>query len=377
MKNVPLGEVATIERRGIDPSSLPSETRYLGLEHIERGGRIIGSDTVGHAELASTKFAFTPEHVLYGKLRPNLGKISRPPFSGVCSTDILPIRPGPHLDRDYLAHYLSQPTMIDFAASRTSGANLPRLSPTVLGTFEIPLPPLDKQRRIAGILDRAHDLRVQREEELKRLQEASSAIFDEMFMAYKPDRKLAEGCVQITDGTHQSPEWSSTGVPFIFITNIATGEIDLSTKKFISEETWQQLTKRAPVEVGDVLYSTVGVTYGRPAQVRSEQRFAFQRHIAHIKPKREILDSEFLTQMMASPMVKRQADRVARGAAQPTVNLADIKDFDIILPPIELQREFGRRIECLRSVQRTVGALSERHLELFAALQSRAFSGQL
>ncbi len=149
VKIIELGSVATIERKGVDPTALLPDTLYLGLEHIERGGRIIGRNTVAGAELASTKFQFTPEHVLFGKLRPNLGKICRPEFAGVCSTDILPIRPGKDLDRDYLAHYLSQPSMVNFATSRTSGANLPRLSPAVLEKFPIPLPPLPEQRRTA------------------------------------------------------------------------------------------------------------------------------------------------------------------------------------------------------------------------------------
>lgn len=166
MRIVELASVATIERKGVDPSALPPETMYLGLEHIERGGRIIGHDTVGGAKLASTKLRFTTEHVLFGKLRPNLAKISRPNFAGVCSTDILPIRPGKDLDRDYLAHYLAQRSIVEFAASRTSGANLPRLSPTVLARFPIPLQPLPEQRRIAAVLDHADALRAKRRQVL-------------------------------------------------------------------------------------------------------------------------------------------------------------------------------------------------------------------
>lgn len=279
------------------------------------------------------------------------------------------------LDSKYLWYWLG--FNAQRLAAKGRGATFLQVNRKDIAEMELVLPALEEQRRIAAVLERADELMEQREAELKLLQHASAAIFDEMFSTLKPDRKLSEGCVLITDGTHQSPKWSPVGIPFIFITNIVDGEINLHTKRFISEDTWRQLTKRAPVEVGDVLYSTVGVTYGRPAQVRCEDRFAFQRHIAHIKPRQEVLDSEFLTQMLASPLVKRQADRVARGAAQPTVNLADIKDFDIIIPPIGLQREFGRRINHLRSIQRAVGVLVERHCELFAALQSRAFTGQL
>ncbi len=127
MADEALGEIATIERSGVDPRGLPDDLPYLGLEHIERGGRILGFQTIGEAQLAGAKFSFDEGHVLFGKLRPNLGKVARPAFRGVCSTDILPIRPGVHLDRAYLHHYLAQPQMVAFAASRTSGANLPRL----------------------------------------------------------------------------------------------------------------------------------------------------------------------------------------------------------------------------------------------------------
>lgn len=377
MKTVPLGEVAAIERRGVDPSSLPSDTPYLGLEHIERGGRIVGGDTVGNAELTSTKFTFTPDHVLYGKLRPNLGKVSRPTFSGVCSTDILPLRPGPNLDRGYLAHYLSQPAMVDFAASRTSGANLPRLSPTVLGTFPVPLPPLDEQRRVAAILDRADALCSMRRRAVVHLEELVSSTFHHMFGKLPTCNKLADGCLRITDGTHQSPKWTDSGVPFLFISNITTGEIDFETKKFISVETWKELTRRAPITIGDVLYSTVGVTYGIPAVVRSDQPFAFQRHIAHIKPNTDVLHPDFLAAMLGSPLVKRQADRVARGAAQPTVNLSDIKDFDVVIPPYERQLEFVSRAAAIRASRLTAARALEAQSMLFDALRARAFSGQL
>lgn len=100
--------------------------------------------------------------MLYGKLRPYLSKIARPNFAGVCSTDILPIRPGPSLDRDFLHHYLRLPNMVELANSRAAGANLPRLSPGVLAGFAVPLPPLREQRRIAEVLDRADSLRAQR-----------------------------------------------------------------------------------------------------------------------------------------------------------------------------------------------------------------------
>ena len=176
-----LGQVATIERRGVGPADIPVGTRYLGLENIERGGRITGWQIVGDTAIASTKFRFDTGHVLFGKLRPNLGKIAIPQFAGVCSTDILPIRPGPKLDRGYLCHFLAQPAMVAFAASRATGANLPRLSPTVLANVELPLPPLEEQRRVAAILDQAAWLSTRRRETLDLIGCLERSCFIDLF----------------------------------------------------------------------------------------------------------------------------------------------------------------------------------------------------
>src|ERR1700730_15529746 len=99
---VKLAEIETIERDQINPATLEGGVAYLGLEDIEAGGRIIQARQVERGDLASSKFRFSREHILYGKLRPYLAKISLPDFEGICSTDILPLRPRSTVDRRYL-----------------------------------------------------------------------------------------------------------------------------------------------------------------------------------------------------------------------------------------------------------------------------------
>lgn len=79
-------------------------------------------------------------------------------------------------------------------------------------------------------------------------------------------------CSTITDGTHQPPKFVSDGIPFLFVSNIITNQISYNTEKFISEETYSALIKRTPIEVGDILLSTVG-SYGHPAIVQSTKKF--------------------------------------------------------------------------------------------------------
>ena len=176
-----LASVAVLDRQSIHPSEVDADTPYLGLEHLDRDGGIDCVETVESAGLKSNKFCFSDGHVLFGKLRPYLRKTVRPEFSGVCSTDIIPILPKDGLSRDYLFYFLRTPATVELATSRCSGANLPRLSPKQLAALQIPLPPLDQQKRIARILDAADALRAKRREALAQLDTLLQSTFLDMF----------------------------------------------------------------------------------------------------------------------------------------------------------------------------------------------------
>jgi type I restriction enzyme S subunit len=370
----PLSELVHIDRNAVQPESIADGARYVGLDCIETGGRILRVDEVSAGELASSKFAFDDRHILFGKLRPNLAKVARPDFSGICSTDILPIRPRSDVDRDYLAHYLLSPEVVAWATSHTSGANLPRLSPTVLGTLPVPLPPLPEQRRIASILDVAARIQELDAKAAQARVGVLSSALESVVRSEEPTYvELATLCTRITDGTHQSPTFTSSGVPFLFISNIIGGSVNYETVKFVSQETFEELTRVVRAEPGDILYSAVG-SYGVPARVESDRPVVFQRHIAHIKPDPRKVNSFYLREVMASPVVKQQADRVARGGAQKTVTLGDLSQFKIPLASESAQAH----IEELARISAAVSDLAARRrallAELQAALSSRLFN---
>ncbi len=376
---VALGEVATIERSGVDPSTLPPHTTYLGLEHIERGGRIIGRSSVAEAELASTKFRFSADHVLFGKLRPNLGKISRPDFDGVCSTDILPIRPGRDLDRGYLAHYLSQPSMVDFAASRTSGANLPRLSPTVLAQFPIPLPPLPEQRRIAAILDSADALRGRRRQALAHLNELASAFFMDRFGSNVDLAPLGESLTFVTSGgrgwaRYYAPE----GDRFIQSLDVQMGSISAREPVFV-EAPRNAEARRTRTRIGDVLLTITGSRIGRVATLPAALAGSFvSQHVAILRPDPEVMLPEFLSAVLALPSLGQRLIAGAQyGQTKPGLNFEQIRGFSLPRPPISEQERFVDSLQAV-SNQRIAMNQAERGVdELFASLQARAFDGRL
>lgn len=158
---------------------------------------------------------------------------------------------------------------------------------------------------------------------------------------YKP---LKEVCTLITDGTHNPPKFKDSGIPFILVSNITGNVVTYDTPKYISEDDYNVLMKRTPIEKGDVLLSTVG-SYGHPAIVTEDRPFAFQRHIAQLKPNRELLTSEFLHAAILSSVVQEQIEVLVLGVAQKTLNLSAIKQIQIPVPTIEEQKLFVTFVE--------------------------------
>src|SRR5262249_30726095 len=162
--------------------------------------------------------------------------------------------------------------------------------------------------------------------------------------------------------------------PFIFVSNIRNQTISLQTDKFVSDATYAELTRRNPIEFGDVLYTAVG-SYGNAARVEATDRFIFQRHIAHIKPDRSVLESAFLSYVLEATDLRRQADKTATGLAQKTVTLEQLKGFSIPVPPLDVQRSFAARIAELDKLKSHHRAHLAKLDALFASLQHRAFRG--
>ena len=212
----------------------------------------------------------------------------------------------------------------------------------------IPYPSYTKQKQIVEVLDLVVDIMDKRRKELSALDDLAKSQFMEMFGDIPQCEyvTMQDVCSLITDGTHQPPEFIDNGIPFLLVSNVTSNELSYDTEKFISEETYAQLMKRTPIEVGDVLLSTVG-SYGHPAIVKSDKRFSFQRHIAFLKPKRHILNSIFLHSAILSSDMQEQIEAKVNGVAQKTLNLSEIKTLRLPLPQIERQKAFSAIVQQL------------------------------
>ncbi len=154
---ISLGQIASLEKRRVDPSSLHEETKCIELEHIEQNtGRLVGFDDARN--LASLKAVVEPGYILFGKLRPYLRKYHFAEFSGACSTEIWPIKADASLCHPKWLYYLTQTDAFFSAVSVSSGSKMPRADWGLVSSVEFNLPNLVAQETTVRMLDTAENI---------------------------------------------------------------------------------------------------------------------------------------------------------------------------------------------------------------------------
>lgn len=134
-----LGKVSQNIREQANPAGLDPETPYIGLEHMPR--RSIALMEQGVAEgLASGKFWYRKNDILFGKLRPYFHKVGVATASGVCSTDILVVRPASFRWFGYVAMQFSSDALVSHATRLSNGAKMPRTNWSDLASYRVALP---------------------------------------------------------------------------------------------------------------------------------------------------------------------------------------------------------------------------------------------
>ena len=169
-------------------------------------------------------------------------------------------------------------------------------------------------------------------------------------------KELSEITARITDGTHITPNYTDSGIPFLRVTDITGSN---SSKKFISEEEHKKLIKRCQPQKGDVLYSKNG-TIGVAKVIDWEGDFSIFVSLALIKPRRELVDSRYLECFLNSDTAYAQATSRSKSGTVTNLHLVDIKTIQIPLPPLSEQQKIVAEIEAERKLVSANRELTER-----------------
>lgn len=153
--------------------------------------------------------------------------------------------------------------------------------------------------------------------------------------------KLSECCLSISDGDHLPPPKVDAGIPFITISDIdSSNRLNLNVKQFVPEEYYNNLKDIRKAQRNDILYSVVG-SFGIPVIIKGNDRFAFQRHIAILRPDPTKVIPDYLFYIMKTYEFYMQADSVAIGAAQRTISLTSLRNMTVELPSMDVQKKIA------------------------------------
>ena len=154
-----LGDVALQVRDTVRPEDIPKDLAYFGLEHLPRRS-IALAEWSDASDIASSKSRFAKGDILFGKLRPYFHKVGPPPVEGVCSTDIVVVRPKSRVLASFVLGHVSSDEFVDHVSAASSGTRMPRTTWKDLAAYPIVIPSEDLCRAFdemgRRIIDRIH-----------------------------------------------------------------------------------------------------------------------------------------------------------------------------------------------------------------------------
>ena len=138
--NTTVSEIAKTRTQSVNPSTVSTTTPYIGLEHMPRRSIAI-TEWSDAGKVTSNKSEFKTDDILFGKLRPYFHKVGIAPVDGICSTDIVVVRPQTTDWHAFLLACLSSKSFVDYAAQTSTGTKMPRTSWKLMSQFELWIPP--------------------------------------------------------------------------------------------------------------------------------------------------------------------------------------------------------------------------------------------
>jgi type I restriction enzyme, S subunit len=384
-KTARLGDVCSIDKAKYKDGELP----YVGMEDIVSGtGRFVGSREP--KQVGSSTFQFTPNHLLYGRLRPYLNKVLLPDFEGHCSSEIFPLLPSTDLDKSFLFYWITSEQVVKEINRTCTGARMPRANVNEVLKFDITIPPIEEQKRIVAILDEAFagiDTAIANtEKNLANARELFESYLNSIF-SQNGEGWSRMTLSEATGGIYTGPfgsllhksDYVENEIPLVNPAHITEVGIEADFRKTISKETAQRL-KSYIMREGDIVIGRRG-EMGRCALVTAaEDGWLCGTGSFFIKSSSRC-DSRYLVRLLRSEGCKRRLEKIAGGAVMPNLSNKDLGNFHIDLPPLALQASFIQKIDELHAESQKLETIYQQKLksltELKQSLLQKAFSGEL
>ena len=355
---VRLGDLASLRREKHKPGA-NDRRPYLGLENINNRGVI--NSKCQFQEAISDKTAFHTGDTLYGKLRPNLRKVVRVDFDGICSTDILALFPKPLADGAFLGHILQSNRLYVHAMKGIAGTKMPRTSWEHLRAFELVCPPIPEQRAIAAVLDSIDEAIERTEAGIAATEQLRDSLLHELLTRGVPgwhtEWKEVPGLGTIladwdvvrlgdrleegpTNGIYKPDTEYGSGVCLIRIDDFGFGEFK-SFGNFQRIRAIKDEICRYEVREGDIVVNRVNSLshIGKSVLIpKVNEPTLFESNMMRIRFDRN-LDPRFGAMVLLSDNTRRYfKSRAKKAVQQASINQQDVSELPIPLPPLADQR---------------------------------------
>ena len=391
LKPVAIGEVVERSQTWNPSRSSADEVfQYIDLSAVDQDAKLItGAREVSCGEAPSrARQLIVSGDILVSTVRPNLNGVARVPEQldgATASTGFCVLRANKtKANGAYLFHWVKSPAFVSDMVSKATGASYPAVSDRIIFDSQIPLPPLPEQKRIAAILDAADALRAKRREALAQLDALLQSSFLTLFgdpvanpMGWKQVElgDLVADDDRINYGVVQPGDEHPGGRPLIRVGDFVGGELDLSGIKFIDPQIDAQY-ERSRLLGTELLVSCVG-SIGTVCRVPlAAKGHNIARAVARV-PLGPKVEREFMLFCLRSAGVQNYFTNETRTVSQPTLNIGLIKTATVTLPPLPLHQKFAAIVESIERQKTTHRAHLAELDALFAALQHRAFCGEL
>ena len=161
--------------------------------------------------------------------------------------------------------------------------------------------------------------------------------------------RLGSVVEKLTDGTHKTPKYQPSGVPFLSVKDISSGKISFDDCKYVSQAEHNELYNRCDPKFGDMLLTKVGTT-GIPVLINTKIEFSLFVSVALVKFNHQYLYDKYFLYMLQSPLVQKQCAKNTKGVGNKNWVMRDIADTLLVIPPITEQYHIVERIEQLLNV---------------------------
>ena len=261
--------------------------------------------------------------------------------------------------------------------------SLPSLKLSTLKSAPVPLPPLDEQRRIVGILNRAAKIERLRKRAQGRLREFIPALFVNMFgdpvenpMGWKVT-ELGDCCRSVKYGTSKKANDLVEGMPVLRMGNVNyDGELDCTSLKYVLLPNTD--IAKYELRTGDIVFNRTnsrdlvgktGLWDGRFPAVAASYFIRLRLDETRVCP-------NFVWAFMNSSSMKKRLFEIARGAiGQANINAKELNSLLLPVPPLDLQLQYTQMVGTARSIIAVADAGYGTTLQLSAVLLSQLLEG--